>query len=98
MRRALSEYRIGGIKTSLPFHVGLMDSPRFQWGQFDTKFMEGYAATWTQAQEEEARLAALVGAMLAHERGLRAIAISHGAEQGSASAWRRAALLSGIRA
>lgn len=98
MRRALSEYRIGGIKTSIPFHMGLMDSPRFQWGQFDTKFLDSYAPTWTQAQDEEARLAALVGAMLAHERGLRAIAISHGAEQGAASAWRRSALLSGMRA
>ncbi len=98
MRRALSEYRIAGIKTSLPFHMGLMDSPRFQWGQFDTKFLDSYSATWTQAQAEEERLAALVGAMLAHERGLRAIAISHGAEQGAASAWRRSALLTGMRA
>lgn len=98
MRRALSEYRIAGIKTSLPFHMGLMDSPRFQWGQFDTKFLDSYSATWTQAQADEERLAALVGAVLAHERGLRAIAISHGAEHGAASAWRRSALLTGMRA
>jgi biotin carboxylase len=26
MRRALNEYRIGGIKTSIPFHQEIMDS------------------------------------------------------------------------
>ncbi len=96
MRRALSEYRIGGIKTSIPFHMGLMDSPRFQWGQFDTKFLDSYTPAAPQDLDAEMRLAALVGAMLAHERGLRAIAIT-GGEQGSASAWRRSALLTGMR-
>ncbi len=97
MRRALSEYRIAGIKTSIPFHIGLMDSPRFQWGQFDTQFLNSYTPLSTPEAEEDERLAAIVGAMLAHERGLRALAISHGAETGSVSAWRRAALLAGVR-
>ena len=39
MRRALNEYRIGGIKTSIPFHQEIMDSPEFIWGTFDTGFL-----------------------------------------------------------
>ena len=39
MRRALSEYRIGGIKTSVPFHQEIMDSTEFIWGTFDTGFL-----------------------------------------------------------
>ena len=41
MRRALDEYRIGGIHTTLPFHQKVMDSTVFQWGQFDTNFLDG---------------------------------------------------------
>jgi len=39
MRRALNEYRIGGIKTSIPFHQDIMDSTEFIWGTFDTGFL-----------------------------------------------------------
>src|SRR5574341_739339 len=34
MRRALEEYRIMGVKTNIPFHQRLLDSPRFMGGQF----------------------------------------------------------------
>ena len=98
MRRALSEYRIAGVRTSIPFHLSLMDTPRFQWGQFDTRFLETHVPPTPPNVDHERRLAAIVGAMLHHERGVRAIAISHGAEAGDgASAWRRAALLAGMR-
>jgi acetyl-CoA carboxylase biotin carboxylase subunit len=40
MRRALEEYRIIGVKTNLPFHQALLDSPRFMAGLFDTRFVE----------------------------------------------------------
>ncbi|RME82956.1 MAG: acetyl-CoA carboxylase biotin carboxylase subunit [Caldilineae bacterium] len=98
MRRALQEYRIAGVKTSIPFHQALMDTPRFQWGQFDTTFLETHTAPPVQDIEEHKRLVAIVGALLMHERGLRSISISHGTEteQGQ-STWRRAALLAGVR-
>lgn len=97
MRRALNEYRIAGIKTSVPFHRALMDTPRFQWGQFNTRFLETHTAPPVHNIEEQKRLAAIVGAMLHHEGGLRSINISHGAEleQGQ-STWRRSALLAGV--
>jgi acetyl-CoA carboxylase biotin carboxylase subunit len=40
MRRALAEYVIGGIKTTIPFHQWLMDDVDFQAGQLDTGFIE----------------------------------------------------------
>jgi acetyl-CoA carboxylase biotin carboxylase subunit len=40
MQRALDEYIIEGVKTTIPFHQKLMRHPRFQSGDFTTKFME----------------------------------------------------------
>lgn len=40
MRRALYEYKITGIKTSLKFLERIMDSPDFQEGKYDTGFIE----------------------------------------------------------
>ena len=40
MRRALNEFRIGGIQTSIPFHQEIMDSTEFIWGTFDTGYLE----------------------------------------------------------
>ncbi|HHH52317.1 MAG TPA: acetyl-CoA carboxylase biotin carboxylase subunit [Bacteroidetes bacterium] len=42
MKRALDEYIIEGVKTTIPFHKKLMDDPRFVSGKFDTGFMEDF--------------------------------------------------------
>ncbi|HEY8971986.1 MAG TPA: acetyl-CoA carboxylase biotin carboxylase subunit [Puia sp.] len=42
MHRALSEYVIEGIKTTIPFHLQLMKDERFRSGGFNTKFLEGF--------------------------------------------------------
>jgi acetyl-CoA carboxylase biotin carboxylase subunit len=42
MRRALDEFVIEGIKTTIPFHRALMDDPDFIAGNYTTKFMEGF--------------------------------------------------------
>jgi acetyl-CoA carboxylase biotin carboxylase subunit len=42
MSRALSEYVIEGIKTTIPFHQQLMRNEAFQSGNFNTKFLEGF--------------------------------------------------------
>ncbi len=42
MKRALDEYVIEGIKTTIPFHQKLMDDKSFQKGDFTTKFMETF--------------------------------------------------------
>lgn len=42
MHRALSEYVIEGIKTTIPFHLQLMKDERFRSGDFNTKFLDGF--------------------------------------------------------
>jgi acetyl-CoA carboxylase biotin carboxylase subunit len=42
MYRALSEYVIEGVHTTIPFHLQLMQDERFRSGDFNTKFMEGF--------------------------------------------------------
>ncbi len=42
MKRALQEFVIEGIKTTIPFHIKLMDDPTFKSGQFTTAFMETF--------------------------------------------------------
>ena len=42
MKRALDEYIIEGVKTTIPFHQKLMENPGFNSGNFTTKFMESF--------------------------------------------------------
>jgi acetyl-CoA carboxylase biotin carboxylase subunit len=42
MHRALSEYVIEGVKTTIPFHLQLMKDERFLSGDFNTKFLDGF--------------------------------------------------------
>ena len=42
MKRALDEFIIEGIKTTIPFHRQLMDEPDYVKGNYTTKFMESF--------------------------------------------------------
>ena len=42
MKRALGEFVIEGIKTTIPFHIKLMDDPEFKAGNFTTAFMNTF--------------------------------------------------------
>ncbi|MFP5470008.1 MAG: acetyl-CoA carboxylase biotin carboxylase subunit, partial [Bacteroidia bacterium] len=42
MQRALDEYIIEGVKTTIPFHQKLMQNEQFRKGDFTTKFMESF--------------------------------------------------------
>jgi len=42
MRRALDEFVIEGIKTTIPFHRQLMDDPRYIAGNYTTAFMDTF--------------------------------------------------------
>jgi acetyl-CoA carboxylase biotin carboxylase subunit len=42
MKRALQEFVIEGVKTTIPFHIKLMDDPQFKEGKFTTKFLESF--------------------------------------------------------
>jgi acetyl-CoA carboxylase, biotin carboxylase subunit len=42
MERALSEYVIEGVHTTIPFHQQLFQNAKFREGDFNTKFLEGF--------------------------------------------------------
>mgnify|MGYP000349313759 CR=1 FL=1 len=43
MKRALNEFVIEGVKTTIPFHLKLMDDENFRSGDYTTKFMEDFS-------------------------------------------------------
>jgi acetyl-CoA carboxylase biotin carboxylase subunit len=44
MERALSQFIVQGIDTSIPLHQAIFQDPHFRSGEFDTKFMERFLA------------------------------------------------------
>jgi acetyl-CoA carboxylase, biotin carboxylase subunit len=42
MKRALQEFVIDGVKTTIPFHIRLMDDAGFRSGNFTTKYLETF--------------------------------------------------------
>ena len=96
MRRALNEYRISGIKTSIPFHQEIMDSTEFIWGTFDTGFLDRRRLVARNEPDlDQARIAAVAAALVAHEEGRRAVNIG-GSENNAASPWKEAGRLGGM--
>lgn len=53
MRRALDEFIVEGIKTTIPFHRQLMDDPRYVKGDYTIKFMEDFEMDEKYKNEEE---------------------------------------------
>ncbi|HET8860385.1 acetyl-CoA carboxylase biotin carboxylase subunit [Marivirga sp.] len=45
MKRALEEFVIEGVKTTIPFHIEMMDNEIFKSGNFTTKFLDDYDFT-----------------------------------------------------
>jgi acetyl-CoA carboxylase biotin carboxylase subunit len=43
MKRALEEFVIEGVKTTIPFHLKLMNNPAYIKGDYTTKFMEDFS-------------------------------------------------------
>ena len=42
MKRALSEFEVEGIRTTIPFHIKMMENKDFINNTYDTKYLEGY--------------------------------------------------------
>ncbi|MBI3763190.1 MAG: acetyl-CoA carboxylase biotin carboxylase subunit [Chloroflexi bacterium] len=74
MRRALEEYRIVGVKTTIPFHQTIMNSHRFIAGHFDTRFIE---ERFEMDEDRELRpeIAAILATLVAHRESQMAAQI-----------------------
>jgi acetyl-CoA carboxylase, biotin carboxylase subunit len=108
MRRALGEYLVTGIKTTLPFFSWLLAQPAFADGRFHTTYLDellksrnGRPFVEPDADAEEiaaigaALQAALSPGSLASSNG--APGAAPGAEAALASRWRTQARLDGLR-
>lgn len=67
MWRALREYIVGGIKTTIPFHRQIINNKRFQEGEFDTKFVANTPEllNYRDEEPEALRLSRLVSEIAA---------------------------------
>jgi len=67
MRRALDEYVIRGVKTTIPFYKQIMEDPDFRSGQFDTTYIDTHLdklniATDVNRMDKVAAIAAVIAA------------------------------------
>ena len=92
MRRAVAEYSVLGIKTTLPFFARVLRHPAFVSGDYDTSFIEGAFRESAVPTERPWEVAVAAAALHAHRERQAAI---HDAEEGSGrggsrrpSAWR----------
>jgi acetyl/propionyl-CoA carboxylase alpha subunit len=87
LRRALEEYRIAGVKTTIPFHQTILDSHRFMAGNFDTRFIEErFEMEGERASQPE--IAAILATLVAHRKGQAAAqVVKRGARDASNWKW-----------
>jgi acetyl-CoA carboxylase, biotin carboxylase subunit len=101
MGRALSEYSVGGLTTTIPFFQWILRDPEFQEGRIDTAFLDRALAArdgrpFQEVSEESAEAAAIGAALQAYLRG-RALAPSAGdANRITMTNWTRAGRLAGL--
>ena len=101
MRRALEEFRIGGIHTTIPFHQQVMDNTRFQGGVFDTSFVDGPDGFRLSAppSREMARIAAIAATLVEHERSQQAVILGTPCDEAGAriSPWKESGRVERLR-
>ena len=90
MRRAVAEYTVLGIKTTLPFFARVLRHPAFVSGDYDTSFIEHAFRDTPDTRERPWDVALAAAALHAHRERQQAV---HDAEAGGggsrrASTWR----------
>ena len=71
MDRALQEFTIKGIRTTIPFHRWLVNNPRFKDGDFDTTFVEEEYLRKTPQQKDYQEIACIAASIRAYQRDQR---------------------------
>ena len=90
MRRAVAEYQVLGIRTTLPFFERVLEHPAFVAGDFDTSFVERLLAETRAARPRSVEVAVAAAAIRAFEER-RAARVAPGVPgDGVASPWRAA--------
>jgi acetyl-CoA carboxylase biotin carboxylase subunit len=98
LARALDEYRVVGVQTTVPFFQWVVRQPAFLEGRFDTTYLDRVLAgrqgqPFVQPSDADERHAAIAAALGAWFRAHRAAA----ATPAGGGAWRRTARVDGVR-
>ncbi len=88
MKRALGEYVIKGIKTTIPFHQRVMNNEKFLAGNIHTGFIEDECIMETSDDSEDLMNVALVAAALHLQRKSREGVGTAGPEKTGTDAWK----------
>ena len=97
MRRALGEYVILGVKTSIPFHRRILDDPQVLAGEIHTQFLEGWLAKgMAEAKGNLAEIALVAGALYLHTKK-PSVPVSAGQGGPAESLWKLAARHGALR-
>ena len=92
MKRALGEYRVEGIQTTIPFYLEIMESKDFETANFDTGFIDQFLrAEDPEPAPDDLERGIAVAAILEFERGQKV-----GIAAESDSAWKRTGRLEGV--
>ena len=83
MRRALEEYKVVGVRTTIPFHQNLLKQSRFIAGSFDTRFVEErFSMEEADAMRETyPEIAAIMATLVAHQETVRAAHVIRSAKR-----------------
>lgn len=95
MTRALREYRIAGVATTIPFFRTLFRHPDFLRGNLSTEFIQEHALQETVAQDRAGAEIAVIGAAL--DYFLEAGRIRPDSDRKPESPWKRDARARGMR-
>jgi acetyl-CoA carboxylase, biotin carboxylase subunit len=102
MARALREYQVLGIKTTIPFFLWLMRQPDYVEGRYDTTYLDRLLAerraagvSFSEASEPEQELIAIAAAVDAFMRASAGAAPP--AERRQSAMWKAAARREGLR-
>jgi len=70
MKRALGECTIRGIKTSIPFHILVLNNPKFVLGDYDTTFIDNVLGkiVYKKQYYDVAAISSVIGKILKKER------------------------------
>lgn len=70
-RRALNDLELRGVRSTMPYHLAILDDPDFRRGEFDTGFIEARPGlARVRPAPDPRRRAALVAAAIAAHHGL----------------------------
>jgi acetyl-CoA carboxylase, biotin carboxylase subunit len=88
MRRAVAEYTVLGIKTTLPFFARVLRHPVFVSGDYDTSFIEGAFRQQAETEERPWEVALAAAALAAHRERQEAVQDADSGPSAGSSAWR----------